>query len=82
MRYHLQPLNLFETQNYIAHRLHIAGGNPEIFDKSAIALIHEQSGGIPRRINQLCDTSLLAGFGSESKIIDEMLVQETIKSLT
>jgi general secretion pathway protein A len=80
MRYHLLPLDLFETQAYIEHRLKVAGGNPGIFDKNAVALIHENSGGIPRRINQLADTSLLAGFGKGSSLITDEIVQETIKT--
>lgn len=60
--YHLGPLDQLETRAYIEHRLQKVGwnGNPtfqdEIFD-----IIHEFSGGIPRRINQFCDRLLIMG---------------------
>jgi type II secretory pathway predicted ATPase ExeA len=82
MRFFLQALNREETQNYIKHRLKTAGGSGNIFTDEAISLIHERSGGIPRRINQLCDSALLTGFGKETTEIDENIVDETIKSLS
>lgn len=60
--YHLGPLDQSETRAYIEHRLQKVGwnGNPalqnEVFD-----IIHEFTGGIPRRINQFCDRLLIMG---------------------
>jgi general secretion pathway protein A len=82
MRFHLESLNRAETENYIKHRLKVVGGKPGIFTEAAINLIHERAGGIPRRINQLCDTSLLTGYGKEAGAVDDIIVQETIKSLS
>jgi putative secretion ATPase (PEP-CTERM system associated) len=61
--YHLGPLDEAETRGYIEHRLHRVGwkGNPE-FDPSAIRAIFVAAGGIPRRINALCNRLMLAGF--------------------
>lgn len=63
VRYHLRPLSRWETEHYIQYRLQIAGGNgrPE-FSPWAIRRIHRYSRGIPRLINAVCDTALLAGF--------------------
>jgi type II secretory pathway predicted ATPase ExeA len=36
-----------------------AGGRESIFTLDAIKLIHEYAKGIPRKINQICDMSLL-----------------------
>jgi general secretion pathway protein A len=82
MRFFLEPLNLSETDHYIHHRLEVAGGSKTLFSQDAIATIHERAGGIPRRINQLCDSALLTGYGKNAKTIDSDLVQETIKSLS
>jgi len=82
MRFFLEALNHSETELYVRHRMEVAGGNSELFTTDALALIHERSGGIPRRINLLCDSSLLTGYGKNSKTIDSELVQETIKSLS
>lgn len=82
MRFYLEALSRADAENYIHHRLSVAGGNTETFTADAIALIHERSGGIPRRINQLCDTSLLTGYGKSVSSINADLVQETITSLS
>jgi len=60
---HIGPLNGEETRGYIQHRLKCAGstGLPS-FDDPAYVAIHEASGGIPRRINSICDRLLLLGF--------------------
>lgn len=60
---HIGPLDAAETQGYIAHRLKCAGatGRPS-FDAAAYELVFSASGGIPRRINLICDRILLLGF--------------------
>ncbi len=60
---HIGPLVLDETQGYIEHRLKCAGaaGRPT-FDSAAFEGIFKASGGIPRRINLICDRLLLFGF--------------------
>lgn len=59
---HIGPLNALDTRNYIFHRLRCAGytRDPQI-DDAAHEAIFQASGGIPRRINTLCDRLLLAG---------------------
>jgi putative secretion ATPase (PEP-CTERM system associated) len=61
---HISPMDREETQGYVEHRLHCVGakqGSPGI-DSTAFDAIFEASGGVPRRINSLCDRLLLAGF--------------------
>lgn len=61
--YHLGPLDVEETRGYIEHRLHrVAWGNDPEFDASAIQAIFVATGGIPRRINAVCNRLMLAGF--------------------
>jgi hypothetical protein len=64
--YHLGPMDRAETQAYVEHRLVHVGwtGDPQI-DATAFELIHTLSGGIPRRINTLCNRLLLAGYLQE-----------------
>jgi type II secretory pathway predicted ATPase ExeA len=81
MRFYLEPLDLRDAEAYIRHRLQVAGGAAGLFSPEAVRLIHERGGGIPRRINQLCDTSLLTGFGKGAAAIDAAIVEETVKSL-
>lgn len=60
--YHLEPLDPAQTRAYIEHRLNTVGwkGDPKFADES-YAVIHQHSGGIPRRINTLCDRLMLFG---------------------
>ncbi len=81
MRYHLEALSRDETINYINHRLKIAGGEKVEFNPSSYRLIHERSGGIPRRINQICDMCLVTGYAKKVTTINEEIVQEAIESL-
>ena len=82
MGYHLEPLSQEEIGDYIAHRLKVAGqGGRFIFSEQAIKPIYENSGGIPRRINQICDMSLVTGFAKKADKVDEEIVQEAVNSL-
>lgn len=60
---HIGPMDAEETRGYIEHRLTCAGwkSNPLIGDDAHEA-IFKASGGVPRRINLLCDRLLLFGF--------------------
>src|SRR6202162_4231270 len=52
---HLGPLEGKETEAYIVHRLKTVGWrNDPSFSDDAFAVIHQQTGGIPRKINILC----------------------------
>jgi len=63
VRYHLAPLSLAETEQYIQHRLQVAGANGRpTFTRWAIRRIHAYAGGVPRLINAVCDKALLCGF--------------------
>lgn len=81
VRYHLDRLNKQEAQDYIAHRLGIAGRTDPIFTAKATELVYQQSGGIPRRINHICDMSLFIGFGKKVDKINEDVIKETVNDL-
>ena len=81
-RFHITPLNIKETQEYVAQRLLVAGAsNTEIFNKTANNEIFFYTHGIPRLINIICDLSLVIGFAFQKARIDERIVKEAIKSL-
>lgn len=81
LNYNLDPLTPDETESYIRHRLEVAGCNDMLFNRSAVQEIFLYSGGFPRRINILCDHSLLSGYVKEEKIIHGRIVQECAKEL-
>ena len=76
--YHLSPMNTDETAHYITHRLEIAGGHPDLFEKAAIERIIEASGGIPRIINMLCDACLVYGFADAVERISPNIVEQVL----
>jgi len=77
-RYHLGPLSLVDTRQYIAHRLKVAGNPNPIFDDGAIELIWEQSEGVPRRINNICDLSLLFGASARRKKVSREIIEKAL----
>jgi len=83
VRYHIQPLDLPEIGDYIAHRLRAAGarGHRPAFTPEAIQAVARYSRGLPRAINHLCDKALLAGFVRETSTIDAPLIQQAIAAL-
>jgi general secretion pathway protein A len=68
---HLGPLDRDETQAYIEHRLQHVGwkGDPS-FTPPCFDVIHTLTGGIPRRINTLCNRLLLSSFLGEKHVLD------------
>ena len=77
----LDNLGKEDTGKYIVHRFQIAGGKNSPFTDEALKMIYDYSGGIPRRINRLCDLCLLGGFGKQLKKIGKETVTEEITSL-
>jgi general secretion pathway protein A len=81
VQYHLEHLNKKETERYILHRLSISGKNRPIFTEDAYELIYKKSGGIPRRINQICDMALYSGFGKNLDMIDGDMISDVSRDL-
>jgi type II secretory pathway predicted ATPase ExeA len=76
-RFHLDSLSLRETVQYVRHRLSVAGLNrPTPFDREALQRIHELSRGVPRRINLLCDRSLLGAYATGKPRADREIVEK------
>jgi general secretion pathway protein A len=82
VRYHLNPLSRDETECYIQHRLHVAGGNSRpSFSPWAIRKVHQYSGGIPRLINAVCDKTLLCGYVTGTDELGLRHVRRAIREL-
>jgi general secretion pathway protein A len=80
--YHLGPMDAAETRAYIEHRLRTVGWNNDpSFSDDAFRVVHEFSGGIPRKINSLCDRILLMGYLEELHRIDEAAVNEVVSEM-
>ena len=79
VRCHLDKFNEENTKKYILHRIKVAGREKEIFTENAHKKIFELTGGIPRRVNNLCDLSLLTGMGKKLESIDADVIVQTGK---
>lgn len=80
LRFHLPPLDLDETREYIRFRVNKGGQKLDIFTIDAVKKIYEISGGVPRLINVLADTALTCGyadgfFAISSRQVDEAIVE-------
>ncbi len=76
---HLEPLTGEETKEYVNRRLEVAGRSEPLFSDDALNLIHQATGGIPRRINHICDACLMTGFARKKDLIDEETFRESGK---
>jgi general secretion pathway protein A len=81
-RFHLQALSPTDTQNYIRHRLSVAGmEKAQPFTPRAMQRVHEITRGIPRRINVLCDRALLAAYVQNLRRIGPETVEEAAREV-
>ncbi|MEW5009261.1 MAG: AAA family ATPase [Cycloclasticus sp.] len=69
VEFHLKALSFEETEKYIVHRLQKSGVTAPIFSHEACAAIFCYSGGVPRKINNLCDFAMVYAFADDMKSI-------------
>jgi general secretion pathway protein A len=76
--FHLKALSANEVTQYIDYRLKAVGASSPLFSNEACAAVAQASGGIPRRINILCDTALVYGFATQTKRVTQEIVNLVI----
>jgi general secretion pathway protein A len=82
LRFHLTALTKAETSAYIDHRLEVAGSQGRrIFADDTHATIYKYTGGVPRLINTLCDTCLMASYGKNKDTVGMDELQAAIREL-
>jgi general secretion pathway protein A len=74
-RYHLGSLSVEETGSYIGHRLAVAGARGTPFPRPLMAVIHGMTGGVPRRINLLCDRALLGAYVENTQTVTRAILR-------
>jgi hypothetical protein len=80
--FHLSALTKSETNAYIDHRLEVAGSQGRrIFTDDTYPTIFRYTGGVPRLINTLCDTCMMAAFGRDSDIVTVTDLEMAIREL-
>jgi general secretion pathway protein A len=79
LRFHLTALSKGDTASYIQHRLEVAGSQGrEIFHPDTYPLIYRYTGGTPRLVNTLADTSMMAAFAQER---DHVTVEDVLAAV-
>jgi general secretion pathway protein A len=77
----LQPLTREETRPYIQHRLEAAGLREPVLSEAAMSMLWDRSHGVPRRLNQLCDLSLLVGYADGLTSLSPVEVEAAAEEL-
>ncbi len=81
VKYKLTGLDENITQDYVKHRLGVAGCEEEIFASDAITAIHYYTKGVPRLINTVCDNAIFEGFLLKQKPISKEVVDSVAVNL-
>jgi general secretion pathway protein A len=81
-RYHLEPLAVADIAPYLQHRLSVAGLRSASPLGPALARrIHRLSGGVPRRINLLCDRALLGAYAQGRATVDAKTLEQAAREI-
>jgi type II secretory pathway predicted ATPase ExeA/pSer/pThr/pTyr-binding forkhead associated (FHA) protein len=82
LRFHLQNLSEAETRSYVQHRLDVAGaGDREVFAADTFPEIFRYCGGVPRLVNTLCDTAMMAAFTADRGIVTRSDIGAAVQEL-
>lgn len=81
VKFHLGPMDYSYTQRYVVFRLKNVGAVRGMFSREAIRPIYDFSGGIPLRINNVCDRALLIGYMRKAPMVNSDIVAEAIEDL-
>jgi pSer/pThr/pTyr-binding forkhead associated (FHA) protein len=82
LRFHLTALSLAESRGYIQPRLEVAGaGDREIFAEETFPEIFRYTGGVPRLINTLCDTAMMAAYTADRGEVSLEDIESAVEEL-
>jgi type II secretory pathway predicted ATPase ExeA len=82
LRFHLTPLSRADTRAYVQHRLEVAGSQGrKIFSDDCYPIIYRYTGGTPRLVNTLCDTSMMAAYAHDKNTVQLADVETAIHEL-
>lgn len=79
VRSRLEPLGVEEAADYLRHQVRRAGGRPEdVFPEESVALLAQQTRGLPRLVNQAAHQALLLAEAAEADCVDVEMVLEAL----
>ncbi|MDR0966951.1 MAG: AAA family ATPase [Myxococcales bacterium] len=71
----LSPLSPASVATYVQHRMARADASAQPFAPEAIEALHRHSGGVPRRLNLLCDAALIEAARQSRANIDAAMIE-------
>lgn len=80
-RYHLMPLSSKDTADYVRHRLAVAGVREPVFSSAVLRKVYKITGGIPRKINLLCDRAMLGAYTKNQKTVDSKILRQAAREI-
>ncbi|WP_374497743.1 ExeA family protein [Vogesella indigofera] len=80
-RYHLGPLQRDEIAPYIQHRLSVAGSHLDLFPPAVMRQLFACTGGVPRKLNVLCDRALLGSYAQGKPRVDRATVRQAAREV-
>ncbi|MGA7540743.1 MAG: AAA family ATPase [Steroidobacteraceae bacterium] len=82
LRFHLTALSQSETRGYVEHRLEVAGAaDRQIFAEDTFPVIFRFTGGVPRLINTLCDTAMMAAYTGDRGMVSAADIESAVGEL-
>jgi type II secretory pathway predicted ATPase ExeA len=75
VKFHMTGMTALENKDYISHCLRIVGCKQQLFTDGAFARLHNYARGLPRLINNLGRDCLVIACTSDTRIIDEDIVE-------
>ena len=79
LAWNLSPLTETQTTEYIQHHMRETGGDIWSFPVESLHAIHRYARGVPRSINNLCDTALMLGYAARVPAITPEIVDQAAR---
>jgi general secretion pathway protein A len=82
LRFHLNPLDMEDSRNYLRHRLKVAGHpTGELFEADAIERAYQVTLGVPRELNRMAKLSLEFAWVKEYPLVSLKAVEAVVRDL-
>jgi len=82
LRFHLGTLSREDLRSYVRHRLDVAGAEGrEIFAEDTFSELYKYTGGVPRLVNTLCDTAMMAAFNEDRDFVTPGDIASSVNEL-
>lgn len=76
--FHIPAMDAETVADYIRHRLRAVDGTGDEFTDAACAMVHLQTEGVPRLVNQLCDIAMVYAWSNDQHCVSEEILQNVL----